>query len=389
LKIFTYHLVTDSTPLAFIENANSIASIEKYTECKQTEPEVQCKTAFTKSKTELDKFAVQYGFKLNASLTIEQKYEMLQLLYDYRDVFARDLSEIKQCTAPPISLPVMPPYRAFKRQFKLNEEESQEVNRQIETMHQHGIIEKTTDTTRNSPIFTVKKKDGSRRLVIDLRGVNSLIAPQYVQLPLIDDILDQITQNKPNLISSIDIRAAYWHLKLHEDSRKFTAFTSPKGVRYHFKVIPFGLNLAPNYLNLNLAALYQDKERFPYLAVYMDDLVLYSNTFNDHKKQLREVLDILRQNGFSANPTKTEIAFQEVDYLGFKVSASGVRMAESRIEALQHLQAPKNVRGVQRLIGLCNFWRRYIKDYAQKTYHIRQLLRKMSHFGGQTLVTPS
>jgi len=163
--------------------------------------------------------------------------------------------------------------------------------------------------------------------------VNSLIAPQYVQLPLIDDILDQITQNKPNLISSIDIRAAYWHLKLHEDSRKFTAFTSPKGVRYQFKVIPFGLNLAPNFLNLTLAALYQDKERFPYLAVYMDDLVLYSNTFHDHKKQLREVLDILRQNGFSSNPTKTEIAFQ--------VSASGVRMAESRIEALQHLQAPK------------------------------------------------
>ena len=141
-------------------------------------------------------------------------------------------------------------------------------------------------------------------------------------------------------------------------------------------VIRFGLNLAPNYLNLNLAALYQDKERFPYLAVYMDDLVLYSQTFNDHKKQLREVLDILRQNGFSANPTETEIAFQEVDYLGFKVSASGVRMAESRIEALQHLQAPKNVRGVQRLIGLCNFWRKYIKDYAKKTYHIRQMLRK-------------
>ena len=148
------------------------------------------------------------GDKLNS----DQKRATLQLLFDYKDIFACSLLEVKECKAPPMKLTLHTNQKMFKRQYKLNDEDSKEASRQIKEMLNNEIIEPSDTAYYNSPVFLIKKKDGSRRFIVDLRGINSLVVPRLVQLPNIDDILHDILSKKPLYYSSIDLRSAYWQL---------------------------------------------------------------------------------------------------------------------------------------------------------------------------------
>ena len=238
------------------------------------------------------------------------------------------------------------------------------------------LIEPSDTAYYNSPVFLIKKKDGSRRFIVDLRGINSLIVPRLVQLPNIDDILHDILSKKPLYFSSIDLRSAYWQLSVEPESRKFTAFTGPLGKRYQFRRIPFGLSQAPSELLGALGTLFGDKNKFHSTALYFDDILVYNSSFSDHLEHLKLVFQTLRENNYSCNPKKTEIAMNEVEYLGFKIDSQGLHISEKRIQAIQHITSPKNVKGVQRILGLINFFRKYIRNYAKNTFHMRQLLRK-------------
>ena len=116
----------------------------------------------------------------------------------------------------------------------MNEADKEEVNRQIAEMEQIGVIEPSSSAHYNSPIFLVNKKDKSKRLVIDLRGVNSLIIPKLVQLPQIEEMLDTITSEKPQFISISDVSSAFWQVPVSEASRDVTSFTAPDGRRWRF-----------------------------------------------------------------------------------------------------------------------------------------------------------
>ena len=375
---FNPHVVTlkRGMKLAKIEQLNTVASIQKYQEPQQ--PDTQSETP--KSETELNEFHKNYGFKINPALTEKQRYELLQLLYDYKDVFARDLSEVKACKAPPLRIDVHTPRKMFQRQFRLSEADREEASRQILEMERNDIIEYSDTPYFNSAIFLVRKKDNTRRLVVDLRGINSLIIPKLVQLPHIDELIERIAVQRPKWLSVIDIRAAFWQLTIHEQSRDLTSFTSPEGLRYRFKRCPFGLSTSPSQLILTLSTLFADKNRFHSIGIYMDDLILFSRTFSSHLEQLKVTLETLKSNSLSCNPKKTELCFDQVEYLGFRVSSEGIRINERRIEAIKHITAPKNVKGLLRILGNFNFWRKYIPNYAKRTYNMRKLLRKQTKF---------
>jgi len=211
---------------------------------------------------------------------------------------------------------------------------------------------------------------------VDLRGINSLIAPKIVQLPNIDDILHDILSKKPLYLSSIDLRSAYWQHSVSPESRKYTAFTGPSGKRWQFRRVPFGLHNSASELLQNLGAIFGDKNTFHNTALYFDDILVYNSNFSDHLEHLRLVFQTLRENDYSCNPKKTEIAMNEIEYLGFRIDSQGLHISEKRIQAIQHITRPKNVKGVQRILGLLNFFRKYIRNYAKNTFHMRQLLRK-------------
>jgi len=165
--------------LARVERINTIASIHRYEVTKNIE--VQPNKRPKQSRSQLQAFHRSYGFKIHPELTDTQRYELLQLLFDYKDVFARSLAEIRECKAPPLRIELHTPRKMFKRQFRLNVEDAKEVTRQIAEMEECDAIEPSDSAYYNSPVFLVKKRDGSKRLVVDLRGINSLIVPKLIQ----------------------------------------------------------------------------------------------------------------------------------------------------------------------------------------------------------------
>jgi len=123
----------------------------------------------------------------------------------------------------------------FRRQFKLNETDKAEITRQISEMQKADVIESSQEPDYNSPAFLVTKKNGQKRLVIDLRGINRLIRPKSVQLLKIDDLLQDITSKRPTFLTTIDISSAFWQIRVDRDSRKYTSFTGLDGRIWQFK----------------------------------------------------------------------------------------------------------------------------------------------------------
>jgi len=329
---------------------------------------------------DLEKFHKQYGFKICPSLTKDQRHELLKTLYAYKNVFVRDVTEIKACNGPPLKIDLHRNRKMFKRQFKLNEADKADLTRQISDMQKADVIESSDDPDYNSPAFLVTKKNGQKRLVIDLRGINSLIRPKSVQLPKIDDLLQDITSKRPMFLTTINISSAFWQIRVDNESRKYASFTGPDGRRWQFKRCPFGLSTSPNQLVLILTSLFSDRSRFNNLSFYMDDIIIASNSWNSHLQQLELTLQTLQKANITCNPRKKEIGFPGIDYLGFRVSRNSLRLSEKRIQIIHQITAPKNVKALQRILGMINYWRRYIPFLAKHTTNMRKLLQKDTPF---------
>jgi len=179
------------------------------------------------NRSYLDSFHAAYGFKLSPQLDEAQRYEALELLYRYKTVFARDMTEIQLCKGEPLKLDLHSNRKMFKRQYRLSEPDKIEMYRQIQQMEKAGVIELSSTLYYNSPTYLVMKKNGQKRMVVDFRGINSLIVPKLVQLPQIEELLETITSSKPRFLSTMHILPAFYQVSLSEESRDLNTFTGP------------------------------------------------------------------------------------------------------------------------------------------------------------------
>jgi len=332
------------------------------------------------SRAELDAFHKEYGFQLCSELGENRRYQVLELLFRYKSVFARNITEIKQCKGEPLKLDLHSNRKMFKRQYRLSEPDKKEMGRQIKQMEDSGIIERSTSPYYNSPTYLVLKKNGQKRMVVDLRGINSLIIPKLVQLPQIEELLETVTMTKPRWLSAFDILSAFFQVGLAPESRDLTSFTSPQGLRFRYTRAPMGLSSSPSQLNLILSNIFCDRARFHSLIVYVDDILVYSATWESHLQQLELALSTLQENDISCNPNKTEIGFSQIEYLGYRLSSESIRLSEKHIEAINKMQPPKNVKALQRQLGMLNYFKKFCPRFSANTYHMRQLLKKGVEF---------
>ena len=315
----------------------------------------------------LEKFQSTYKFDINPDLTSEQRYELLNLLYKYKDVFAKDLLEIKACKNYEMDIPLRTNRKIYKRQYRLNQEDTAEADRQISQMLKAGIIEESQDMEYNSPYFLVAKKNGTKRLVVDLRAINEIIVPKLVQIPKITHLIEEITSQKPTFLSSIDLFSGFWQVPIRQRARPVTSFIAPTGIHYQFTRTPFGLCNSSHALASALLGLFSDKQRFRNLYLYVDDILAIASSFPEHLTTLEVMLENLKSNDFTCNPEKFSFCYSELEYLGYRISANSIRISKRRVDAVTKIQPPKNVKGLQRLMGLFNFFKRHIPKYAHKT----------------------
>jgi len=218
----------------------------------------------------------------------------------------------------------------------------------------------------------VKKKDGRLRLCVDYRALNEVTKKDRYPLPLIREALDRLSTAK--YFTKLDIKDAYHNIRIKEGDEWKTTFSCKRGI-YEYMVVPFGLTNAPaafqRWIN-NVLAEFLDI----CCIVYLDDILIYSDTREQHRKDVRNILEALRPSGMKAKPSKCEFHQTETEYLGFIISNEGVKMDPVKTEAIQEWENPKKVKEVQVFLDFATSTEGSSKDSAEPRTPLYELMHK-------------
>jgi hypothetical protein len=296
---------------------------------------------------------------------------------DFAELFSKESASVLPPHRPydhriPLEPGTTPPFGPL---YSLSEVELKALDEYIKENLSKGYIQASTSPA-GAPILFVKKRDGGLRLCVDYRGLNRITIKNRYPLPLIGESLDRL--RSATVYTKIDLRSGYNLVRIAEGEEWKTAFRSRYG-HYEYKVMPFGLSSAPatfqNLMNDVLRDFLDD-----FAVVYLDDILIFSKTLDEHKRHVRLVLERLRANGLFAKPEKCFFHQNEVEYLGFIVSPSGVKMDPKKVSSVLDWPDPSSVHDVQVFLGFANFYRRFIKGYSKIATPLTRLLKKDRKF---------
>ena len=223
-------------------------------------------------------------------------------------------------------------------------------------MEETGAIRRSNSPWA-SPIVLVKKKDGSLRFCIDLRKLNARTIKDAYSLPRIEESLDCL--NGASIFTSLDLKSGYWQVELDDESIPLTAFTvGPLGF-YECVRMPFGLTNAPaTFQRLMESCL--GEMHLNWCIIYLDDVIIFSRTPEEHVQRLRSVLQKLRAAGLKLKPSKCEFFKDRISYLGHIVSKDGVETDPKKIQVIVDWPVPKTVYDVRSFLGFSNYYRNFM-----------------------------
>lgn len=249
------------------------------------------------------------------------------------------------------------------------------VGEEIKRMLEEKIII-SSDSPYNSPLVAVIKKTGDVRLCLDSREINKIIQIDNEKPRPIEELLYKC--NKIKYMSSIDLVASFLQIPLEPQSRKYTAFTF-EGKNYEFTVVPFGLSISTaSFVKALSVVLGSECETFT--INYVDDVCIVSETEEEHLKHIDIILNKIASANMTVNIKKSEFGVSQLKFLGYVLSNEGVSMQKEKVELIKSFKAPKTRKEVQSFLGLCNFYRRFIKKYAHVVEPISRLIKEKQNF---------
>lgn len=248
--------------------------------------------------------------------------------------------------------------------------ERQVVREQVSDMLQRDVIRESTSPW-SSPVVLVRKRDGSWRFCVDYRKVNAVTKRDVHPIPRVDDILDMLQGSR--FFTTLDLASGYWQIPVREKDKEKTAFTTGAGL-YEFNVLPFGMCNAPatfqRMINKVLAS-----QLWKVCLAYLDDIIVFSRTVDDHLQDLRGIFEALSKAGLRLQPKKCKVAASSVLYLGHVIDGKSVRPDPDNIRAVSNFPRPRNVKEVRSFLGICNYYRRFVKDFARISRPLNDLTR--------------
>jgi hypothetical protein len=261
----------------------------------------------------------------------------------------------------------------FRGIFRLSQMELQELRKQLDELLRDGKISPST-SPYGAPVLFVKKKDGSLRMCIDYRALNSQTVKNRYALPRIDELLDQLFGAKK--FSKIDLTSGYWQIAIAAADRYKTAFRTRYG-HYEFNVMPFGLTNAPATFQSLMNDIFRDMLDIC-VIVYLDDILVFSKNDEDHEKHVRQVLQRLRENKLYARSSKCTFFTDTIEYLGHVIGPDGIKPNPSLVKAIVTFPQPRTLKELQSFLGLANYYRKFIKNYSRIAAPLTDALQKMS-----------
>ena len=300
-----------------------------------------------------------------------QRAQLIELLCKHKDLWiAKELGKINY--EYDIEIPsYVNPTKASDRRW--SKKDTDQIKEEIESLLKKGFIEPARSPWA-SRLVLVTKPDGSTRVCVDYRGVNSVTITDAYPTPRIEHVLERLNGNI--FFSTFDCEKGYYQVGMTERTKNVSAFVCPFG-QYRWTKMPFGFKNAPavfqRLMDLILSGL-----SWECCMVFFDDIVVYSKTWDDHVRDLDTVFSTIGKAGMTLNFRKSVFAQQQLVYLGYLVSQDGLKPNPRKVDAVQAIQVPKTVSDLRTFLGMTSYFRRFILNYARVAKPLNELIRKGS-----------
>ena len=313
--------------------------------------------------------------KLGPSLSPQERKTALSVIDAGGGCLVTDLKVGGVANIQPYSQQVICDRPVRQAPRPLNPAKEEIMKKEIEKMLESGVIEEHRGPWA-SPVLLVKKKDGSWRFCIDYRRLNDVTVSDVYPIPRIDRILQSMNGSK--FFSVLDLASGYWQIGMDPESASKAAFVTPSG-QYAPKVITFGLKNAPAAFQRALNQVL-GKMVGKFCFVYIDDVIIFSKTFEEHCEHVKAVLKALEEANLRAKASKCSWFQSEVEYLGHRLSKDGIAPLPTKTEAIRNMKPPSNVALLRSFLGMANYYREFVRDYAIIASPLFKLLKKDQRF---------
>ena len=292
----------------------------------------------------------------------DQAEKARSLLREYHDIFSLEKRDVGHTKAAKHKIvlkdPDTPPCK--ERFCQIPPPQLDEVHAHLKMMLDAGVIQPSNSPWCN-PVVLVRKKDGSLRFCIDFQKLNSLTVKDSHALPRICETLESLAE--ATHYSTFDMNSGFWQVPMDEESKQYTAFMLGSMGLYECESVPFGLcNAPPTFQRLMLNFL--GELNLTYCLIYLDDVIVFSQTEEEHLERMRIVFDHLREHGLKLKPSKCDVFKMEINYLAHHVSKKGVLPSKKNLEAIAECPPPDTYTKVKSFVGLVGHYRHFIKGFA-------------------------
>ncbi|GBG79965.1 hypothetical protein CBR_g30227 [Chara braunii] len=246
------------------------------------------------------------------------------------------------------------------RIYRMSQGELDELRRQLKELIEKGWIQPIVSPYGFPVLFVPKKKEGTLKMCIDYRGLNAITVKNREPLPRIDDLLDRVQGCR--YFSKIDLKSGYHQIAIRPEDQHKIAFQTRYGL-YEFVVMPFGLRNAPGTFQHAMNRIFHDYlDKF--VVVYLDDILIFSKTVEEHVAHLDKVLSLLRQHKFKINGEKCEFGRTRILYLGHEISAEGLKPDDAKVASIRDWPRPQSVTEMRSFLGMTGYYRTFVKNYS-------------------------
>jgi len=325
-------------------------------------------------------FAAHIDHDLSKSdLDVRQKAILGNVLNKHRRVFSTGLHELGCTSVMEHSIKLKPGTTPHTlKPYNCNVYHRPFLKSQLEEWLFYDIIE-PSNSSYGYPVVMATRPDSAKlRVCCDFRKLNSIV--ELPQHPLLDfhQFMVSLGRSKMRYISVFDLKSAYLQMLMDEESRKYLTIVTAFG-NFSFKRLPFGLNSAPSafarLLDTVLAGI-----KYDFCVNYLDDIIVFSETFEDHVSHVEQLFEKLRNANLTLDPSKCSFGVEECSFLGYKISKYGIRPDPKTVSRVEKFPVPTTVKHIRQFLGLTGFFRRNIRDYATIAKPLTQLTKKDQDF---------
>ena len=319
---------------------------------------------------------IERFIKENAKINVPSSYvdRYMQVLKKHHAVFSRDKTDLGRSDLIQHEIHLKSEDPIYVKQFKMPDVHRDYLEEQVQEWLKLGIVQPTR-SRYNSPMFLVNKKDGGFRVVQDFRALNANSHIDKYTMKDVSECIGEIGRSNSTIFSTLDLTSGFWQMLLHPKSRPYTAFTIPGMGQFQWVTSAMGLLGCPSTFQRLVEAVVQGLTN---IIVYIDDLIVHSDSHDQHLRSLDQLFERLRVHNLKVNLKKCVFGSKDVMYLGFHLTETGIKPGIDKLKAVKETPPPKNVHEIRQFLGLCNFFRTHVRNFAQVSAPLTALTKKDS-----------